>query len=72
MSSFKALYRGVCYACEEPIVPGQLAEFVKVSFMIGADDAIQHVVCPDPASKIRKGEVVCPDCFLIHRVGECW
>lgn len=65
MTAFVAEYHGTCEECTGPIVPGQ-----EVSY--DATDDLVHVECPDPLSAggaLRPGEVVCPDCFLIHAGG---
>lgn len=64
--SFTAQYRGVCEACEDPVVPGQEVEYTYNRRLV-------HLFCPEALdSRTGLPRPVCPSCFLVLPVtGVC-
>lgn len=60
--SFRAMYRGTCADCEEPINPGAVV-------MYDSHDELVHIICPRRPDDVAMGEL-CPRCFCYH-TGEC-
>ncbi len=55
--SFTAKYRTKCAECEDPINPGEEAEY-------DTDGDVVHVFCPEDASATNRTQrPVCPDCW---------
>jgi hypothetical protein len=63
--SFEAKYHGRCNKCEEPVEPGDLAEYDWIGEIV-------HVACPTPVDDDapQRNERRCADCFTVH-AGEC-
>lgn len=74
MSSIPAAFPGWCGLCGVWYVEGtEIRKVAPSEFVEGKLEAHWvHAVCPDPLPHARAGEVICPDCFLIHPAGECW
>ena len=66
-----ARYSGVCLDCGERWQPGDLIR--TGAYLPGEAPVWQHAACPvvPDAADPRPGEVLCPDCWLIHPTGAC-
>ena len=71
-ASFPASFPGLCGLCGEGYPEGTLiCRAATPELPPRAVSHWVHEVCPDPTPAVRKGEVVCRDCFLIHPEGAC-
>lgn len=66
---FPARYAGKCGRCEQPFHEATMIEYTD-------NDQVVHAggTCPEPEPTnldLRRGEQVCPVCWLVHRPGPC-
>lgn len=70
MTSIPARYDGRCPKCGRTWAPGDSISPAPS----GGFARWGHTVCPDDPDDptlLRRGESVCPDCYLVHPEGTC-
>lgn len=59
-----------CFASECPECGEMIHEGANIAYS-PAHGGYTHAACPAPPATVRRGEVSCPTCFLIHPEGAC-
>ena len=61
---FEARFPGICESCQEGFEKGEMVMY--------EDDSLVHADPDDCEAmpKHRRGEAVCPECFMVH-AGDC-